>query len=108
MKSIVSEKGQVTIPKRLRERLGIRPGQVLDFVEEQGRLLPDRCSFNDPGRKTADPRPWLLPTLFRKTSGIRSERLALDAKVRSRFSVITVYSTPHWLRSTSQNGEVRP
>jgi AbrB family looped-hinge helix DNA binding protein len=39
MKSIVSEKGQVTIPKRLRERLGIRPGQILDFEEDEGRLV---------------------------------------------------------------------
>jgi AbrB family looped-hinge helix DNA binding protein len=39
MKAIVSEKGQVTIPKRLREQLGIRPGQVLEFSEENGRLV---------------------------------------------------------------------
>jgi len=39
MKSRVSERGQVTIPKRLRERLGIAPGQVLDFEEEAGRLV---------------------------------------------------------------------
>jgi antitoxin PrlF len=39
MKAIVSEKGQVTIPKPLRERLGIRPGQVLDFDVEAGRLV---------------------------------------------------------------------
>jgi antitoxin PrlF len=39
MKSTVSEKGQVTIPKKLRERLGIRPGEVLDFEEERGKLV---------------------------------------------------------------------
>jgi AbrB family looped-hinge helix DNA binding protein len=39
MKAIVSEKGQITIPKRLRDRLGIRPGEVLDFDEEGGRLV---------------------------------------------------------------------
>lgn len=39
MKSTVSEKGQVTIPKALRDRLGIRRGQVLDFNEEGGRLV---------------------------------------------------------------------
>jgi AbrB family looped-hinge helix DNA binding protein len=31
MKTTVSEKGQVTIPKRLRDRLGIRPGEVLEL-----------------------------------------------------------------------------
>jgi AbrB family looped-hinge helix DNA binding protein len=39
MKSTVSEKGQVTIPKKLRDRLGLRPGVVLDFEEEKGRLV---------------------------------------------------------------------
>lgn len=48
MKSIVSEKGQVTIPKRLRERLGIRPGQVLDFKEEQGCLVVRKDAHDDP------------------------------------------------------------
>ena len=48
MKTIVSEKGQVTIPKRLRERLGIRPGQVLDFREERGRLVATKATPQDP------------------------------------------------------------
>ena len=38
MKSIVSEKGQVTIPKVLRDRLGLRAGTTLDFQDEGGRL----------------------------------------------------------------------
>jgi AbrB family looped-hinge helix DNA binding protein len=48
MKSIVSEKGQVTIPKRLRDRLGIRPGQVLDFEEDSGRLVARKRLDHDP------------------------------------------------------------
>jgi AbrB family looped-hinge helix DNA binding protein len=39
MKTTVSEKGQITIPKRLRDRLGLRPGTVLDFEEAGGRLV---------------------------------------------------------------------
>lgn len=39
MKTTVSEKGQITIPKALRDRMGIRPGQVLEFREEHGRLV---------------------------------------------------------------------
>lgn len=48
MKAIVSEKGQVTIPKRLRDELGIKPGQVLDFEEDQGRLIGVKLDFDDP------------------------------------------------------------
>jgi AbrB family looped-hinge helix DNA binding protein len=39
MKTVVSEKGQITIPKPLRVRLGIRKGQVLNVREERGRLV---------------------------------------------------------------------
>ncbi len=47
MKSAVSEKGQVTIPKRLRDRLGIKHGQLLDFFEESGRLVAVKKSMAD-------------------------------------------------------------
>ena len=47
MKATVSEKGQVTIPKRIRERLGIRPGEVLDFVDEGGRLVARKAAGRD-------------------------------------------------------------
>ena len=39
MKARVAERGQVTIPKRLRERLGVKPGTVLEFSEDHGRLI---------------------------------------------------------------------
>jgi AbrB family looped-hinge helix DNA binding protein len=42
MKSTISEKGQVTIPKKLRERLGLRPGTVIEFEESAGRLIGTR------------------------------------------------------------------
>ncbi len=32
MKSLVTSKGQVTIPKELRDRFGIEPGAQIDFV----------------------------------------------------------------------------
>jgi antitoxin PrlF len=39
MKSRVAERGQVTIPKALRDRLGVWPGTTLEFSEEHGRLV---------------------------------------------------------------------
>jgi antitoxin PrlF len=44
----VSEKGQVTIPKALRDRLGIRPGQILEFREDRGRLVATKAGDDDP------------------------------------------------------------
>ena len=48
MKARVSEKGQVTIPKPLRARLGIKPGAVLDFEAEGGRLVARKAQSQDP------------------------------------------------------------
>jgi antitoxin PrlF len=39
MKTVLSEKGQITIPKPLRVRMGLRKGQVLEVREERGRLV---------------------------------------------------------------------
>ena len=39
MKAIVAERGQVTIPKALRDKLGIRPGTTLEFSASQGSLV---------------------------------------------------------------------
>ena len=48
MKSIISEKGQVTIPKALRDSLDLTPGTTLDFEEREGVLV---------GRRVTDPDP---------------------------------------------------
>lgn len=47
MKAILAERGQVTIPKNLRDRLGLAAGSVLDFEEEGGRLVA-RKQIGDP------------------------------------------------------------
>ena len=51
MKTTVSEKGQITIPKALRDKLGIRPGTVLDFEADRGRLIASKRTSVDVIRK---------------------------------------------------------
>jgi AbrB family looped-hinge helix DNA binding protein len=34
MKATLTSKGQITIPVKIRRKLGLKPGQVLDFDEE--------------------------------------------------------------------------
>lgn len=48
MKAVVSEKGQVTIPKQVRDRLGIEPGQELEFSDEDGRLVARKVTGRNP------------------------------------------------------------
>jgi len=45
--AIVAERGQVTIPKRLRDRLGITPRTRLRFDEVRGRLIVTKVAEED-------------------------------------------------------------
>jgi AbrB family looped-hinge helix DNA binding protein len=44
MRASVSEKGQVTIPKALRDKLGLRPGSVIEFDARNGLLVGRKAS----------------------------------------------------------------
>jgi AbrB family looped-hinge helix DNA binding protein len=35
----VTSKGQITVPKHVRTKLGLAPGDELEFVEEEGRFV---------------------------------------------------------------------
>lgn len=48
MHSVISEKGQITVPKRLRDRLGIRAGDRLEFSEERGHIVVSKAAGQDP------------------------------------------------------------
>lgn len=64
MNPVVAERGQVTIPKALRDKLGIVPGTELAFTAENGRLVATKVLREHPavtlmgrhgkGRRTAD------------------------------------------------------
>jgi AbrB family looped-hinge helix DNA binding protein len=47
-RATVSEKGRVTIPKALRDSLGITTGSELAFEERDGRLVATRVDAEDP------------------------------------------------------------
>ena len=47
MKSRLTKRGQVTIPKALRDRLGLVSGTMLEFSEENGRLVAVKASSSD-------------------------------------------------------------
>ena len=39
MLTTVTTKGQVTIPKKIRDDLGIQPNDKLDFSQEEGKII---------------------------------------------------------------------
>ena len=69
MKTTVSEKGQVMIPKPLRIRLGLRKGQVLDVREQRGGIF---MSKRQPARDAIDELYGILK-LDRSTDEIITE-----------------------------------
>lgn len=51
MKTIVSERGQITLPKAIRTRLGIKPGTILEITEVEGKIVGLKSEAVDPLRK---------------------------------------------------------
>lgn len=49
----VTSKGQITIPKEIREKLGVRPGESIGFEEADGRLCISKVLICSPFEKWA-------------------------------------------------------
>ena len=47
MKTIVSEKGQITIPKLIRDMLGLNQGTIIDFEVSQSKLVGKKIVTTD-------------------------------------------------------------
>ena len=62
----VTIKGQVTIPRRVREILGIVPETDIDFVEEDGRFYIVKTSENKSTKK------------FTRLRGIATSKMSTD------------------------------
>ena len=50
MKSIVSEKGQITIPKKIRTEMGLSRGAVLDITIVKGKIVATKKLLLQPGK----------------------------------------------------------
>ena len=63
----VTIKGQVTIPRHIREKLGIRPNSNINFLEEDGRvyLTTDKVTVSKENR-------------FRRYRGIATVKMTTD------------------------------
>jgi antitoxin PrlF len=68
----VTSKGQVTIPKEIRERLGIHPGEGLGFEERDGLLVVSKVVTESPFDK------WM--GRLKHLKGRRSDDLVREAR----------------------------
>ena len=89
LSSAVTTKGQVTVPAELREKLGIKPGDRVGFVEENGRLIiqPHPQGWRPLSASLRPKNPsacqlWIKPS---RTSG--KTVLALDTNVLVRILI---------------------
>lgn len=47
----ITVKGQVTIPKPIRERYGLQPGVNIQFIEWAHRVVVEKAKATDPWRR---------------------------------------------------------
>lgn len=62
----VTTKGQVTIPRNVREILGIMPETEVEFIEENGRFYIEKVSSQKAAKK------------FEKLRGIATVKMSTD------------------------------
>lgn len=78
--SRVSVKGQVTVPKAIRERLNLREGDRVAFLEERGQVILTKASvvalrdLQDAIRAEADAQGVTEEELLRELERVREER----------------------------------
>src|SRR3972149_5715589 len=51
MEAKIAERGQITIPKPIREKLGLKKGTLLDFRTENGKIIAEKVVLHDPIKK---------------------------------------------------------
>ena len=74
MATVVAERGQVTIPKALRDKLGIGPGTVLEFSAEEGRLVATKVITDHPAQHL----------MGRHSKGRRTDEIMAELRGKSR------------------------
>ncbi|OPY59558.1 MAG: SpoVT / AbrB like domain protein [Syntrophorhabdaceae bacterium PtaU1.Bin034] len=68
----ITSKGQITLPKKVRERLGVRPGEDVGFEEKEGMLVITKVVTKSPFDK------WVGK--LKHLEGQRSDDLVREAR----------------------------
>jgi AbrB family looped-hinge helix DNA binding protein len=68
----ITSKGQITIPKKVREKLGVHPGETIGFEEKNGVLIVTKVVVKSPFDK------WVGK--LKHLKGKRSDDLVKEAR----------------------------
>ncbi len=60
--SVLAERGQVTIPKAIRDKLGLKPGTRLRFELDKGKILISKEISKDPIERVRGILPYVKPS----------------------------------------------
>ena len=73
----VTEKGQVTIPKHIRDKAGIRPGTEVDFRLEDGKVVVLKRPVDESARRkrSREIRDYLQRVRGTGNSGLTSDEI---------------------------------
>lgn len=75
----VTEKGQVTIPKAIRDHLGIVPGSEVEFIPRGTEVLLEKRASDD---ASVDPALRLLRNIARHSGSFDLDGLQADDVIR--------------------------
>ena len=81
----VTQKGQVTIPKPIRDKLGIKPGSEVDFVDEgdDGVRVVKSEGLDDKATALARLEAWLSKVEGTGDSGLSAEDVMRQTRDRN-------------------------
>ncbi len=68
-------KGQVTIPVEVRRKLGLRPGDDVAFVEEEGRVFVHKPAMDTPDHRAQRIRAWIERVKGTADGGLSADEL---------------------------------
>jgi AbrB family looped-hinge helix DNA binding protein len=60
--SVLAERGQITIPKAIRTKLGLKPGARLQFELDRGKIIISKKISEDPIERVRGCIPYVGPS----------------------------------------------
>ncbi len=70
---VINTKGQIVIPKKIRERFGIHPGQEVEFREDKGKIILVKTGLKEKFKSLAGKYHYEWPQGVKNTRDLLKE-----------------------------------